>query len=167
MSTTGRVAEAITQAHINGPFEPGDSFVWSSYGFAVTSQIYEMSDLSRTLWGGTAGGITGIHEWLFAESDGGVRVTTNESFAGEPVSADVPGMQGQLDASLVAWLDYLKSAAEGAVERWPRPPMWAVSSSEGGGAPAIAAAGPSAGQLTPPGAQSTAREGRLAAYGGE
>ena len=106
--------EAITEAHINGPFEPGDSFVWSSYGFAVTSQIYEMSDLSRTLWGGTAGGITGIHEWLFAESDGGVRVTTNESFAGEPVSADVPGMQGQLDASLVAWLDYLKSAAEGS-----------------------------------------------------
>ena len=44
----------------------------SSYGFAVTSQIYEVSDLSRTLWGGTAGGITGIHDWLFAETDGGV-----------------------------------------------------------------------------------------------
>ena len=41
-------------------------------------------------------------------------MTTKESFAGEPVSADVPGMQGQLDASLVARLDYLKSAAEGS-----------------------------------------------------
>jgi len=39
-------------------------------------------------------------------------VTTSESFAGDPVSVDVAGMQGQLDASLVAWLDYLKSAAE-------------------------------------------------------
>lgn len=104
--------EAITEAHIDGPFKPGNSFDWSSYGFGVTSQIYEVSDRSRTLWGGTAQGITGVHEWLFAETDGGVRVTTNESFAGDPVGADVAGMQGQLDASLVAWLDYLKPAAE-------------------------------------------------------
>lgn len=104
--------EAITEAHIDGPFEPGNSFDWSSYGFDVTSQIYEVSDRSRTLWGGTAEGITGIHEWLFGETDGGVRVTTTESFAGDPVSADVAGMQGQLDASLVASLDYLRSAAE-------------------------------------------------------
>ena len=104
--------EAITEAHIDGPFEPENSFDWSSYGFDVTSQIYEVSDRSRTLWGGTAEGITGIHEWRFAETDGGVRVTTNESFAGDPISADVAGMQGQLDASLVAWLDYLRSAAE-------------------------------------------------------
>lgn len=103
--------EAITEAHIDGRFEPGNSFDWSSYGFAVTSEIYEVSERRRTLWGGTAGGITGVHEWLFAETDGGVRVTTNESFAGDPVSADVAGTQGQLDASLVAWLDYLRSAA--------------------------------------------------------
>ena len=106
--------EAITEAHIDGPFDPGNSFDWSSYGFAVKSQIYEVDARSRTLWGGTAGGITGIHEWLFAETAGGVRVTTNESFAGDPVSADVEGMQGQLDASLVAWLGYLRSAAEGS-----------------------------------------------------
>jgi uncharacterized membrane protein len=104
--------EAITEAHIDGPFEPGNSFDWSSYGFDVTSQIYEVSGQKRTLWGGTAGGITGIHEWLFEETDGGVRVTTTESFAGDPVSADVAGMQGQLDVSLVAWLDYLRSTAE-------------------------------------------------------
>ena len=84
--------EAITEAHIDGPFEPENSFDWSSYGFDVTSQIYEVSDRSRTLWGGTAEGITGIHEWLFAETDGGVRVTTTESFAGDPVSTDVAGM---------------------------------------------------------------------------
>ena len=109
-----RWQEAITAAHIDGPFEPGNSFDWSSYGFDVTSQIHEVSDRSRTLWGGTAEGITGIHEWLFAETDGGVRVTTTESFAGDPVSADVAGMQGQLDASLVARLDYLRTAAEGS-----------------------------------------------------
>jgi hypothetical protein len=90
------------------------SFDWSRYGFGVTSQIYEVSDRIGTRWGGTPGSITGVHEWVFAETDGGVRVTTNESFAGDPVSADVAGMQGQLDASLVAWLDYLRAAAEGS-----------------------------------------------------
>ena len=104
--------QAITEAHMDGTFEPGNSFDWSSYGFAVTSQIYEVSDHSRTLWGGTAGGITGVHEWIFRETSDGVLASTSESFAGDPVSADVDGMQGQLDASLIAWLDYLKSAAE-------------------------------------------------------
>ncbi len=43
-----------------------------------------------------------------------LHIGVDESFAGDPVSADVAGMQGQLDASLVAWLDYLRSAAEGS-----------------------------------------------------
>jgi hypothetical protein len=56
--------KAITEAHMEGTFEPGNSFDWSSYSFPVTSQIYEVSDRSRTLWGGPAAGITGVHEWL-------------------------------------------------------------------------------------------------------
>ena len=71
-----------------------------------------MSERSRVLGGGTSGGITGVHEWLFSETPSGVHVTTTESFAGEPVEADPPGMQTALDASLVAWLDHLKAAAE-------------------------------------------------------
>ena len=67
---------------------------------------------TRVLWGGTSGGITGIHEWLFAETPKGVHVTTNESFAGDPVEADATSMQQLLDASLVAWLGHLKAAAE-------------------------------------------------------
>jgi len=102
----------ITAAHIEGPLAPGVSFDWTSYGFSVTSTVYALADRSRVLWGGTSGGITGIHEWLFSEMPGGVRVTTIESFAGEPVEADAPGMQGVLDGSLVAWLGHLKEAAE-------------------------------------------------------
>jgi hypothetical protein len=67
---------------------------------------------SRILWGGTAGGITGVHEWLFEETRGGARVITNESFAGEAVEADKEGMQAALDGSLRAWLAQLKAAAE-------------------------------------------------------
>ena len=53
-----------------------------------------------------------MHEWLFNETSDGVNVITSESFAGEPVDADAPGMQRLLDASLVAWLGHLKTAAE-------------------------------------------------------
>jgi uncharacterized protein YndB with AHSA1/START domain len=102
----------ITDAHLDGPLEPGVSFDWTSYGFRVTSTVYDLAARARVLWGGTSGGITGIHEWVFEETPGGVHVTTSESFAGEPVEAETPGMQTLLDASLVAWLGALKAAAE-------------------------------------------------------
>ncbi|HYX76972.1 MAG TPA: SRPBCC family protein [Gaiellaceae bacterium] len=102
----------ITAAHLDGPLEPGASFDWTSYGFSVTSTVYDLVKQARVLWGGTSGGITGVHEWRFSETPGGVRVTTTESFAGNPVEADVAAMQTALDASLVAWLGHLKSAAE-------------------------------------------------------
>jgi hypothetical protein len=41
-----------------------------------------------------------------------VHVTTDESFAGWPVEADVSGMQSALDSSLVSRLAHLKAAAE-------------------------------------------------------
>ncbi len=59
-----------------------------------------------------AGGITGVHEWVFSQTPAGVHVTTDESFAGEPVKADVTGMQSALDSSLIARLAHLKAAAE-------------------------------------------------------
>jgi hypothetical protein len=102
----------IAEAQIDGPFEPGTSFDWTSYGFPVTSTIYDVDDRSHSLWGGTAQGITGIHEWLFTRTPSGVRVETNESFAGDPVEADAATMQSMLDASLAASLGHLKSAAE-------------------------------------------------------
>jgi hypothetical protein len=81
-------------------------------GFTVTSTIYEVGGRSRVLWGGTAEGITGVHEWLFDETSNGVHMTTNESFAGDPVAADSAAMQSMLDASLTSWLEHLKAAAE-------------------------------------------------------
>jgi hypothetical protein len=61
---------------------------------------------------GPSEGITGIHAWSFTPVDGSVRVDTEESWSGDPVTADVAGMQAALDASLSAWLDHLRVAAE-------------------------------------------------------
>ena len=104
--------QEMTDASLDGPFEAGNSFMWTSYGFTVTSTIYEVDDQSRTLWGGEAQGITGTHEWRFEPTADGVHVTTIESFAGDPVDADTAGMQTLLDNSLVAWLGRLKTEAE-------------------------------------------------------
>jgi hypothetical protein len=87
-------------------------FDWTSYNFPVRSTVYELTDRDRALWGGTAGGITGIHEWLFGETPDGVQVSTTESFSGDPVDADRESMQAMLDASLVAWLAHMEAAAE-------------------------------------------------------
>ena len=93
---------------------PGAAFTWTSYGFTVTSTIYDVKERSRILWGGTADGITGVHEWIFQETPTGTWVETNESFAGEPVKADASAKQGMLDGSLSSWLGHLKLAAESA-----------------------------------------------------
>jgi Polyketide cyclase / dehydrase and lipid transport len=105
----------ITAARLNGPFQPGSSFTWTSYGFTVTSTIYAVAERARTLWGGTAQGVTGTHEWTYGQTPTGVHVTTQESFAGQAVEADATGMQSALDKSLIDWLGHLKSAAEDRV----------------------------------------------------
>jgi uncharacterized protein YndB with AHSA1/START domain len=102
----------ITEAALAGNLEPGASFTWSTYGMTITSTVYAIEEGSRILWGGNANGITGIHEWTFTDTPRGVQVTTTESFAGEPVLADVANMRALLDGSLQSWLQQLKAAAE-------------------------------------------------------
>ena len=67
---------------------------------------------SRARRSHAAQGITGTHEWRFERTGEGVRLTTNESFAGDPVEADTAGMQAVLDNSLSAWLARMKAQAE-------------------------------------------------------
>lgn len=102
----------ITDAALDQPLAPGASFGWSTFGMTITSTVYAIDEGSRILWGGTASGITGIHEWTFTETPNGVRVTTTESFSGAPVAADADNMQTALDQSLTSWLRQLKAAAE-------------------------------------------------------
>ena len=97
---------------IDQPLKPGATFNWSTYGMDITSTVYALNEGSRILWGGTANGITGIHEWTFTDRPSGVHVTTTESIAGEPVAADVANMQTLLDQPLRSWLQQLKVAAE-------------------------------------------------------
>jgi uncharacterized protein YndB with AHSA1/START domain len=103
--------KAIDRAHLEGEFQPGATFAWETYDLAIVSTVYEVEPRRHTLWGGPSAGITGIHSWTFTPVDGGVRVDTEESWSGDPVTADVAGMQTALDGSLTAWLEHLRVAA--------------------------------------------------------
>ena len=102
----------ITAAKIEGEFEEGNSFTWTSWGLTVTSTIHVVEHHSRTLWSGPVRGIMGIHEWRLEETQSGVHVVTDESWSGTPVEADPDSLHAALDRSLVAWLGRLKARAE-------------------------------------------------------
>jgi hypothetical protein len=104
--------QEITAAKIEGEFEPGTRFTWTSWDLTVTSTIHVVEDHSRTLWSGPVQGILGIHEWCFEQTRSGVHVTTAESWSGDPVEADSDSLRAALDKSLVAWLGRLKTQAE-------------------------------------------------------
>jgi len=73
--------------------------------------LLEVSHVSLTPRG-LANNIVGRRVWEFTPHGTQVTVRTHESWSGEPVDADVEGLQQALDASLHAWLDNLKRRAE-------------------------------------------------------
>lgn len=102
----------ITDTTGPSPLAIGTSFTWTSFGFTVTSTVYAFDANARVLWGGEAGGIMGIHEWIFETTATGTLVSTTESFAGSPVDDARDEFQSQLDLSLSSWLEKLKAASE-------------------------------------------------------
>ncbi|GAA1547330.1 SRPBCC family protein [Actinomadura kijaniata] len=102
----------IDEAALNGPLREGATFTWLTHGLDITSTVRALEPGHRVLWGGPAHGIEGEHVWTFLPEGDGTRVVTEESWAGPPVEADPEGTRAALDASLTAWLNDLKTAAE-------------------------------------------------------
>ena len=102
----------ITDVITDHALAPGVTFRWQTAGLTITSTVHALAERERILWSGAVAGITGVHEWTFQAIPDGVRVATEESWSGEPVSANVAAMQTGLDQSLVSWLRHLKIAAE-------------------------------------------------------
>ncbi|MEV1076987.1 SRPBCC family protein [Streptomyces sp. NPDC050211] len=104
----------IDKAHLPGDFAKGSVFDWETAGLSISSRVMEVRPLRRTVWGGPAHGIEGVHVWIFEPDGDGTVVTTLESWAGAPVEADPEGMRTALEGSLRAWLEALRSAAQGS-----------------------------------------------------
>jgi hypothetical protein len=101
----------VDSAHLPGQFAPGEVFRWATSGLEIDSSIQAVDPNRRTVWGGPAGGIVGIHVWIFSVVEDGVRIVTEESWSGEPISADPARAQSVLDASISVWLRDLERAA--------------------------------------------------------
>ncbi|ASO20877.1 hypothetical protein FHR81_001846 [Actinoalloteichus hoggarensis] len=90
----------------------GASFGLRPQGLDIASTVLDVKPMRQTRWTGHVDGITGTHLWVFRSHERGVLVDTLVSWGGDPVRADVEGMQELLDASLLTWLNRLKAAAE-------------------------------------------------------
>jgi len=102
-----------------GELHAGSSFRWVAEGLHVTSTVRQIQPPQRLVWGGPANGIEGVHVWVFTAVPGGVLASTEESWSGGPVEADIPYAQRALDASLAQWLHRLKDRAEAGVPTHP------------------------------------------------
>ena len=71
----------------------GSEFRWETAGLDITSTVHEIDAPHRIVWGGSAQGIVAVHAWILEEKEGGVLVRTEESWEGEPVSAQVEVLQ--------------------------------------------------------------------------
>ena len=102
----------IAAARLDGSFLPDASFTWTAKGLdePVTSTIYAVEPGRSTLWGGPSAGITGVHRWTFTAVTAGTKVVTEESWAGDPIAADLTGAKQTLEDSLVRWLGFLDEA---------------------------------------------------------
>lgn len=102
----------VTVAHLDGPFEAGALFHWETGGLSIDSTVRAVEPEHRTVWGGPAAGIDGVHVWTFTPDGDGTRVVTEESWAGPPVDADPEQARTMLAASIRAWLEALVAAAQ-------------------------------------------------------
>jgi uncharacterized protein YndB with AHSA1/START domain len=102
----------VDAAEADGPLAVGSVFRWQTAGLDITSTVVEVDAPRRIVWGGPAQGIVAVHIWVLDEQPDGVLVRTDESWEGDPVTAQVEMMQGALDGSLRSWLENRKRAAE-------------------------------------------------------
>ncbi|MEV7090818.1 SRPBCC family protein [Streptomyces sp. NPDC093085] len=101
-----------SQKKTPGPLRPGSVFAWSPQGMKVTSTVTNVQRNKCLAWAAPVDGIDGVHLWTFKKVKGGVLATTEESWSGAPVEADIPGNQEALESGLVDWVNRLKTTAE-------------------------------------------------------
>ncbi len=103
--------KTVTKMRVSGPLAAGMVFCWKA-GVNITSTLQEVSPRTRIVWTGRTLGIKAVHTWSFRPEAGGVRVQTEESFAGLPARIFALSMRRMLRNSLAQGLSHLKLASE-------------------------------------------------------
>ena len=109
-----------------GPLRPQYQFLWTTPVPAtevtppttlhITSTVQQLEDRACIRWSGPAMGEgvgidRGVHVWTFTEVQGGVLVSTEETWTGRQVDATPELSTTHLARGLQAWLEDLRAAA--------------------------------------------------------
>jgi hypothetical protein len=109
-----------------GPLRPQSQFLWTTPVPAtevtpattlhITSTVQQLVDRACIRWSGPAAGEgvaidRGVHVWTFTEVEGGVLVSTEETWTGSQVDATPELSTAHLGFGLEAWLEDLRAAA--------------------------------------------------------
>ncbi len=104
--------KSVTKIRVDGPIEPGTTFVWKAGGTKIVSRLEQVAPPLRIAWSGKVFGIRAVHVWELAAEAGATRVRTEESFEG-PLARLFPGSARKtIGRALAGAVSSLKSEAE-------------------------------------------------------
>ncbi len=103
----------ISKAKLNGPFQAGSTFDWSSNGVDIHSTLHTVTPQEALSWSGQASGVFATHNWHFSPlTDGTTEVRVEENREGWLVSVMGPVLQKNMDKDTGRWLEALREVAE-------------------------------------------------------
>lgn len=106
----------ISESKLESKIGLGETFIWKSSGFKITSKITKFEINKAMAWTGVAFGAVAKHSWQFESLDKSrTLVTTSESMNGWLVSLFTSKMNKDLNLSLEKWLILLKIESESGV----------------------------------------------------
>jgi uncharacterized protein YndB with AHSA1/START domain len=108
-------ASNVNIAGPGGELSAGTEFTWSTFGFAIHSEVSEFVPDSRVSWSADGKGVRAYHAWILLADGRRCRVVTEEAGSGEGVVAARESNPAYLHDGHAVWLDDLKRSVEGRV----------------------------------------------------
>lgn len=102
----------VRSARLHGPLEAGTEFTWKAGPGTIRSTLVAVDPPHGIAWHGRTMGITARHVYRLEDLEGGVRVTTEESWQGFLPKLLGRSMQRTLDESIRRGLESARDAAE-------------------------------------------------------
>lgn len=104
----------VTESELHGALAAGSTFTWKAGPGKIHSELLDVDAPRRIAWTEKTLGITAIHTWDIDPNDGGVELTTEESWSGLPVRLSPTSSRKTLHGAVTTGLQAAKRTAETA-----------------------------------------------------
>lgn len=102
----------IKHPKTGGKLEDGGTFIWTTNGSKIQSEIHTFIPFETFGWKGKTIGAKAIHNWYLESTENGTRVTVEESMEGWIIALMKKKMNKILSEDMIYWLDQLKKECE-------------------------------------------------------